>query len=662
MSRIRAPRWLKYTGLVVAGVAMSSSCSNKPKPPGELMLSLQTDMSIPKDIDAVWIEISKYGNTVFRNRYDVGPSGVKIPATLAVEADPGKSPPVTIRVISQQGTKTRTLREVVTTVPPDRTAMLRVPIEWLCDGSGEQIPGTSPPQFKNTCPAGQTCQSGTCTTSTVDSSKLPTFKPADVFGGGNGDGTGKCFDTLGCFSTPIALPVDTTTCTADVSDLMGGSAGAGTGGGAVDGVAGSGTGATGGAGGTGQAQGALGAAKLNIALELPSGGDGICDSNQCLVPLDGQSEWTVSNTTVTLPKAVCDRLQSGAAQAVVATLSCDTKTAATPTCGPWSSVSGTGPEDAGVGTGGTAGSSAGGASAGGSVGVAGSSAGGSVGIAGSSAAGSSAGGSGADGGTASPLGQACTTTSDCGGGLICVPENSTSFNGEGPPGGLCTQTCQTTADCQALAPNSQCVSEGGTTSYCLEGCTFGAANPSKCHSRSTTACSSLNPPTADGGVIDAGAQFAACIPVCGSDWDCGTGYCDLKTGLCSASPPAGGLPIGSSCDPSVSPSPCSGFCQPWGSGNLGFCSAPCTLSQVGCGYQAGTATAACLFSPAGASSLDLGFCGALCDCDSECQQGASCAPLPSNYVSATGRAGYCGLSSDVDGGLPTCPATDAGPG
>jgi hypothetical protein len=257
------------------------------------MLSLQTDMSIPKDIDAVWIEISKYGNTVFRNRYDVGPSGVKIPATLAVEADPGKSPPVTIRVISQQGTTTRTLREVVTTVPPDRTAMLRVPIEWLCDGSGEQIPNTTPPQFKNTCPARQTCQSGTCTTSTVDSSKLPTFKHADVFGGGNGDGTGKCFDTLGCFATPVPLQVDTTTCTADVSQLVGGSVGSGAGGAPT---------------------------KLNVALELPAGGDGICDSNKCLVPLDEQTVWTVSNTTVTLPKAVCDRLQSGAAQAVVATL------------------------------------------------------------------------------------------------------------------------------------------------------------------------------------------------------------------------------------------------------------------------------------------------------------------------------------------------------
>ncbi len=509
MSRFRAPHWLKLTGLVVAGVAMSFSCSNTPKPPGELMLSLQTDMSIPKDIDAVWIEISKYGNTVFRNRYDVGPSGVKIPATLAVEADPGKSPPVTVRVISQQGTKTRTLREVVTTVPPDRTATLRVPIEWLCDGSGEQIPGTSPPQFKNKCPAGQTCQSGTCTTSTVDSSKLPTFKPADVFGGGNGDGTGKCFDTLGCFSTATALPVDTTTCTADVSQLLGGSAGAGTGGGGADGVGGSGAhGPTGGSTGAGGSSGGGAAVKkLNIALELPTGGDGICDSNQCLVPLDDQSEWTVSNNTVTLPKAVCARLQSGAAQAVVATLSCDTKTAAIPTCGPWSSVNGTGPEDAGVGTGGTAGSSAAGASAGGSVGVAGSSAGGSVGIAGSSAAGSGAGATGgADGGTASPLGKACTTTSDCGSGLICVPENSTSFNGEGPPGGLCTQTCQTTADCQALAPNSQCVSEGGTTSYCLEGCTLGDSLAGKCHARYTTACAALNATGSDGGVLDSGAS------------------------------------------------------------------------------------------------------------------------------------------------------------
>ena len=98
------------------------------------MLSVQTDMSIPKDVSQVRIEVSVYGNMLFASTYDVGPSGLKIPATLAIVGGSDPSTPVTIRVLSAQGNTVRTLREVVTTVPASRVATLRVPIQWLCDG------------------------------------------------------------------------------------------------------------------------------------------------------------------------------------------------------------------------------------------------------------------------------------------------------------------------------------------------------------------------------------------------------------------------------------------------------------------------------------------------------------------------------------------------
>ena len=59
------------------------------------MVALQTDMSIPKDVDSIQIQVSVYGNTLFENRYDVGPSALLIPATLALVAGE-ESPPVRI--------------------------------------------------------------------------------------------------------------------------------------------------------------------------------------------------------------------------------------------------------------------------------------------------------------------------------------------------------------------------------------------------------------------------------------------------------------------------------------------------------------------------------------------------------------------------------------
>ncbi len=398
---------------------LAPSCAKKAEPSGELILAIQTDMSIPKDIDAVWIEIYTYGSLVFQNRYEVGPAGVKIPATLALQADPGKSPPVSIRVISERQAVTRTLREVVTTIPPERVATLRVPIQWLCDGSGQRVPDTKPQQFINGCPAGQTCIDGACAASDVDSSQLPAFKSGDVFGGGTGDGDGSCFDTLSCFATSVPLQVDAATCSADASAL-----------------------------------GAADAQNLNVALQLPVGGDGICDSTHCLVPLDASADWAFQNNTLTLPPAVCARLKAGTVQSVVATAACATKTSATPTCGPWSSVGGAG-DDGGAGTGGSGGTSGsggaagvdGGAGAAGSGGVGGSS--GSGGVAGvdggagtggsaGTASGGTAGASGASG-TAGAAG-ACSLTL-CGGACVDTQTDVTNCGSCGhqcATGGFCT--------------------------------------------------------------------------------------------------------------------------------------------------------------------------------------------------------------------------------
>ncbi|HMI83932.1 MAG TPA: SUMF1/EgtB/PvdO family nonheme iron enzyme [Polyangiaceae bacterium] len=275
---------------------------------GELILALQTDMELPKDVDKVRIRVASYGSTIFSNDYQVGPSELKIPATLALIANPDHpSAPVTIQVMGFRQAKARVMRETVTTIPVERIASLRIPIEWLCDDSARTDNG----EVVSTCPTEQTCIAGTCAESFVDSDELPDFKPADIFGGGDGSGNGVCFDVAQCFSSPIDLSVDMTTCRATLpSDEP----------------------------------------NVNIALKPSAAGDGICSGGVCLIPLDSGEGGQWSRVTsggdqgasVQLSRGICDRLQSGKIAAVIASKQCASKTFRVPPCGPWSAAGGSG--------------------------------------------------------------------------------------------------------------------------------------------------------------------------------------------------------------------------------------------------------------------------------------------------------------------------------
>jgi formylglycine-generating enzyme required for sulfatase activity len=289
---------------LVAGCVEEGKVTTK----GELILALQTDMELPKDVDKVRIRVASYGATVFSNDYQVGPTELKIPATLGLLANPDHpSAPVTIQVMGFRQSKPRVMRETVTTIPAERIATLRVPIEWLCDDSARTENG----EVVSTCPTEETCVAGTCTASFVDSEDLPDFKPADIFGGGDGSGNGLCFDVGQCFSSPINLDVDTTTCRATLP---------------------------------------ADEPNMNIALRPTAAGDGICSGGVCLIPLDGGEggQWSRAGSSggqgaaIQLAQGICDRLGAGKIAAVIASKQCATKTFHVPTCGPWSSSGGSG--------------------------------------------------------------------------------------------------------------------------------------------------------------------------------------------------------------------------------------------------------------------------------------------------------------------------------
>ena len=59
------------TGLLgcIAGCGDDGKTTTK----GELIVALQTDMELPKDVDKVRIRVASYGSTIFSNDYKVGP-------------------------------------------------------------------------------------------------------------------------------------------------------------------------------------------------------------------------------------------------------------------------------------------------------------------------------------------------------------------------------------------------------------------------------------------------------------------------------------------------------------------------------------------------------------------------------------------------------------
>lgn len=309
--------------MVLSALALALSCSPKTLPyAGGLMLSVQTDLAAPKDVAAVGLFITSDGRPIFSDTRDVSPNGeVKFPATIAIlgdEARPRAQIKIRVAAFKADG-DLRILRDILTTVPKGRTALLRAPLLWINEGSGKGsrnqiVSGLStrdvngiPDGFTrltSTCPDGQTFLEGECADATVDADALPDYQEKDVFGGGDAAGAGgRCFDVLACFGQATPVVVDAATCSASL-------------------------------GGT-----SIDDPNLSFAVALPpSAATGECRSDRCLVPLDKGTGWKPGGAGVVFPRATCARIASGAATGILRSTSCPTKDLATPSCGPASNV------------------------------------------------------------------------------------------------------------------------------------------------------------------------------------------------------------------------------------------------------------------------------------------------------------------------------------
>jgi hypothetical protein len=309
-----------------------AGCSGKTK--GQVILALQTDMSMPEDVTKVKIEVKADGVSRFDNIFIIDPNQAtaeQIPATLSVVAGEKESETIELKIVALRdlpggGDEPRTLSKTVTTIPKERIAMLRVPMQWLCtDQDGDFITDLGDGEYESACdPVGgkeASCVAGGCKDVHIDSSHLPDFAADAVFGGSDEPGSGgKCFPTEQCFNLGEEDLVPDADCVVTYdppSDEI-----------------------------------------LNFAILAVNGG--ICSGSHCYVGLDknrdfGWFELEEGETSggadspqraplgrrFQLPQGVCTRIADGRAVGVRVSTADEcqvTKTAKYPTCGPWSSV------------------------------------------------------------------------------------------------------------------------------------------------------------------------------------------------------------------------------------------------------------------------------------------------------------------------------------
>lgn len=282
------------------------ACTSEVPPSAGIMLIVDTDLAPGKDFDRLQIEVKPPAGSAEYSKVfsEFGQPGLPLsfPTTLAVVDRNRGSESITFRIsVGKSGLenspvgKPLVLREVITTMPTDRVALLRVHLEWMCIGTA----GAKPDYVEGLCPEGETCLGGACRDWTIDSAALPTYDERSVFGGGSPRGEGSCFDTSACFATGAATAIDAN-CT--VLRPPGND--------------------------------------INVALAVPDGAGGICSGGACLIVLEPNSPygWTQSGDRIQLPTGVCDLITKKKAVGVAVTTACPTKSPTLPTCGPWSAI------------------------------------------------------------------------------------------------------------------------------------------------------------------------------------------------------------------------------------------------------------------------------------------------------------------------------------
>jgi hypothetical protein len=252
---------------------------------------------MPKDIDRIRFEVTQ-GMTLRTEDHLLGPGQFLMPAEFRLKPL-GNSEPVLIRAIGYKAGIARIERSVITSIPSDFLAMVRLPLSYLCAGTARD-------DDTSTCGDQQTCKVGLCQSAVVEASTLPTYAPGPWSGAESGKrdpSANECFDVLSCFTQAFRVTVEKETCTFVIDNDD--------------------------------------PANISVGIKLPQGSDGICGggTGACWIALDqGPEGWTNNGTIFMLPPALCRDNSDGSKLVIVASNMCGGKTLSTPTCGDWSSA------------------------------------------------------------------------------------------------------------------------------------------------------------------------------------------------------------------------------------------------------------------------------------------------------------------------------------
>ena len=268
---------------------------------GGLVIVVESDLSIPKDIDRVQLEVTQLGKTLLKVDEPLGEKRLLIPAEFRVDAT-GSSAPVKVHGLALLDGVPRIERSAVTPIPVGRVGVLRLPFRYLCDGTAET-------DGRSTCGGEDTCVLGSCRSAEVPSRDVEEYGGGSAGSGadrtvrgvmGGDGGTEGCFDLLACFASAQEVELDLDSCSFALGEAAPG--------------------------------------RLNVALRLPSGGDGVCDDSACWVALDRDEGWSVDGDQVLLVESVCKKIAAGRPISVAASSACRAKSVSTPLCGEWSSA------------------------------------------------------------------------------------------------------------------------------------------------------------------------------------------------------------------------------------------------------------------------------------------------------------------------------------
>ncbi len=322
---------LTFGGAALAALLVSMACGST-KPQGGLVIGLETDVAVPDNVDGIGISIGVNGQIKYSKLFALSPNlalngkkVVKLPATMVImePTSDGPAPSVNIRAVAFHQGEARIVRDVISTVPHGRTALLRMPLAYL--GYNDGVKGTVPTgAFEDPKPKGifavihtndtsdaglaadlittidsrctalqhLTNVDGECVDATIDSSTLPDYEDAELFENGkdeNGDSNPEpCFDVDVCFAPASSSHADLNRSNGECTVTLEGSEGS--------------------------------ADNLNVAMTIQQSSTagapkiGFCvpeGSTRCMVPIDRDDvhgfRVDTARGVVILPKGVCDR-------------------------------------------------------------------------------------------------------------------------------------------------------------------------------------------------------------------------------------------------------------------------------------------------------------------------------------------------------------------